>query len=280
MSPEYDALRQIQSKHVPTLKAEIGAVLKAARLKKGLALEAVARQTRIPKRYLEALEADRFEEFPALVYLRGFLKGYCEFLETAFDPLWSQVEAATVPPAPAAAGAASTPAAPAPGDAEPAARAPAPVAAAKDKPEPPRAPAHHAPAHGSAHSGGGGGGAAGAIVFSLLLAGGLGYWLFTHQQPAAPAPVPEPPKALQPLKRMADPVFLLRLVDDAWLQVSLDGQPVFEGRAPRGSTQEWKPQKSLSVRTTSPEAVQLELDGAAHPLGAPGPDGAYRFDIP
>ncbi len=72
MSPEFDALRQIQSKHVPTLKTEIGAVLKAARLKKGLAVEAVARQTRISKKFLEALEADRFEEFPALVYLRGF----------------------------------------------------------------------------------------------------------------------------------------------------------------------------------------------------------------
>ncbi|MDX6769139.1 MAG: helix-turn-helix domain-containing protein, partial [Elusimicrobiota bacterium] len=98
MSPEYDALRQIQSKHVPALKVEIGAVLKAARLKKGLAIEAVARQTRIPKRYLDALEADRFEEFPALVYLRGFMKGYCDFLETDFAPLWAQVEAAAAPP--------------------------------------------------------------------------------------------------------------------------------------------------------------------------------------
>ncbi|MDX6770395.1 MAG: DUF4115 domain-containing protein, partial [Elusimicrobiota bacterium] len=120
----------------------------------------------------------------------------------------------------------------------------------------------------------------GAIAFSLVLAAGLGWWLYSHRAPDAPAVAPEPPKALQPLNRVAEPVVVLRFVSDAWVKVSLDGQAVFEGRAPRGSSQEWKPSKTLSLRTTSPEALQLELGGAPLPLPAPGPDGEHRVDLP
>lgn len=288
MSPEYDALRQIRSQHVPAVKAEIGDVLKAARLKKGLALEAVARQTRISKRYLEALEGDKFEEFPALVYLRGFLKGYCDFLETDFGPLWEKVEAATAPPPPASpegeAGASAPPA-----SATAAESKTTPAGAPKAGPK--SQPAAHAPAaqatsrhlSAAAHGGGGrspGGGAAGAIVFSLIAAAGLGWWIASHRAPAARAPEPEPPKALQPLAPPAEQVVTLRLKDDAWVRVTLDGQVAFEGRAPRASSQEWRPAKTLGLRTTSPEALSLELNGQPRELGAPGPDGEYRLEMP
>lgn len=281
MSPEYDALRQIRSKHVPPVKTDIGSALKAAREKKGLALDAVARQTRISKRYLEALESDRFEEFPALVYLRGFLKSYCEFLETPFEPLWSQVEAATAPSA-APAGAAPVPA-PAPEPAVPAPAAPAhePARASKKDKGARHAPTSHPePAHHGAAAGRGlGGGAAGAIAFSLVLAGGLAYWLLSSRGPATPALAPEPPKALQPLPPSVEPTVVIRLKDDAWLRVTLDGQVVFEGRAPRGSAQEWKPARSLGVRSTSPEALAVELNGAPRELGPAGADGEHRIDI-
>ncbi|MDE2489324.1 MAG: helix-turn-helix domain-containing protein, partial [Elusimicrobia bacterium] len=90
---EPDPLRRIPTKHVAGIRAEIGSVLLAARKKKGLSQEAVAQQTRIPKRYLDAFENDRFDDFPALVYLRGFLKSYCDFLEVPFDELWARIEA-------------------------------------------------------------------------------------------------------------------------------------------------------------------------------------------
>lgn len=270
MSPEYDALRQIRSKHVPPVKTDIGSALKAAREKKGLALDAVARQTRISKRYLEALESDRFEEFPALVYLRGFLKSYCEFLEAPFEPLWSQVEAATAP-APDA-GAAPAPALASAAPVKAPAAEPAP-ASKKDKGARPESP------HDDAAGRGLGGGAAGAIAFSLVLAGGLAYWLLSSRGPATPALAPEPPKALQPLPPSVEPTVVIRLKDDAWLRVTLDGQVVFEGRAPRGSAQEWKPARSLGVRSTSPEALAVELNGAPRELGSAGPDGEHRIDI-
>ncbi len=158
---------------------------------------------------------------------------------------------------------------------------PAPAHAAPTHAAPSHAPASPANTHHvSTHAPAGATGATGAIAFSVVLAAGLGWWLFSHRAPAAPAPAPEPPKALQPLGRVAEPVLVLRFVSDAWVKVSLDGQPVFEGRAPRGSSQEWKPQKTLTLRTTSPEALALELDGAPRPLGAPGADGEYRIDLP
>src|SRR5207248_10366800 len=59
---------------------ELGASLRAARHKRGLELDAVQRELRIRKRYLEALEGDRFELLPGQVYARGFLREYAEFL--------------------------------------------------------------------------------------------------------------------------------------------------------------------------------------------------------
>src|SRR5579883_848902 len=88
MQNERDPLRKIPTKHAPEPKADIGSTLRAAREKRGHTLEAVSQQTRISRRFLEALEKNRFDEFPALAYLRGFLKSYCDYLELEFEPLW------------------------------------------------------------------------------------------------------------------------------------------------------------------------------------------------
>jgi ribosome-binding protein aMBF1 (putative translation factor) len=61
LEQEPDPLRRIPTKHTSALRAEIGPILRAARLKRGQSLEAVAQQTRISKRFLEALEENRFE---------------------------------------------------------------------------------------------------------------------------------------------------------------------------------------------------------------------------
>lgn len=91
LDKEPDPLRRIPTKHTTALRAEIGPILRAARLKRGQSLEAVAQQTRISKRFLEALEENRFEQFPAVVYLRGFLKGYCEHLDVNFEEIWNML---------------------------------------------------------------------------------------------------------------------------------------------------------------------------------------------
>ena len=57
-----------------------GSDLRNIRLAKGLSLKNVADITKIKKSYLEALERDDFDRFPATVFIKGFLKSYAKAL--------------------------------------------------------------------------------------------------------------------------------------------------------------------------------------------------------
>ena len=62
----------------------VGEMLLGAREKKGLALEVVSQDTKIPVSTLQYLETDNFEAIPAKVYATGFLKTYAQIL--GLDP--------------------------------------------------------------------------------------------------------------------------------------------------------------------------------------------------
>ncbi len=63
---------------------ELGTLLVRAREARGLTLEDAERDTRISRRYLQALEAEQFDVIPAPVYARGFLRSYSQYL--GIDP--------------------------------------------------------------------------------------------------------------------------------------------------------------------------------------------------
>jgi cytoskeletal protein RodZ len=54
----------------------VGERLRAARDEKGLSLEEIAAQTRIPRRHLEAIESADWERLPAPTYTIGFARSY------------------------------------------------------------------------------------------------------------------------------------------------------------------------------------------------------------
>ena len=58
-----------------------GAILRRARVNKGLELEAIAREISITQEYLNALETEESTVFPGEPYLVGFLQNYAEYLE-------------------------------------------------------------------------------------------------------------------------------------------------------------------------------------------------------
>ncbi len=58
----------------------LGETLRQARLDKGVSLADAARDTRIRRAYLEALESEDGAALPAAVYTRGFLRTYAEYL--------------------------------------------------------------------------------------------------------------------------------------------------------------------------------------------------------
>ena len=58
----------------------LGETLRQARLDKSVSLAEAARDTRIRRSYLEALEAEDVASLPPPVYTRGFLRTYAEYL--------------------------------------------------------------------------------------------------------------------------------------------------------------------------------------------------------
>ncbi len=64
-----------------------GSLLQEARKARGLSLIQVYEETRINTIYLEALEAEQLEIFPAYVFAKSFLRLYAEFLEIDFVAL-------------------------------------------------------------------------------------------------------------------------------------------------------------------------------------------------
>ena len=61
-----------------------GAYIRAQRKRRELSLDQLSASTKIPRRQLEMLEADRFEELPGMVFTKGFLRCCARALE--LDP--------------------------------------------------------------------------------------------------------------------------------------------------------------------------------------------------
>ena len=76
-----------------TATARIGRSLRDARNDRGLTIEQAAQETRISPRFLQALEGERFEELPAPVYVRGFLRSYANYLLIDPEPLIAELNA-------------------------------------------------------------------------------------------------------------------------------------------------------------------------------------------
>ena len=62
-------------------KKTIGEVLRLARINQGLSLEELQEKTEIQLRFLEAMEADDFDQLPSTFYARSFLRKYAWAVE-------------------------------------------------------------------------------------------------------------------------------------------------------------------------------------------------------
>ncbi len=78
---------------------ELGQTLSQSRVARGLTLEDCERDTRISKRYLDALEREDWKVFPAPVYRRAFLRTYAQYLGHDPAQMMRQFEMQTEEPA-------------------------------------------------------------------------------------------------------------------------------------------------------------------------------------
>ncbi len=246
----------------PAPAVDVGRELRKAREKRGETLESLSKRSRIPLKYLKALESNRPDAFPARSYLRGFLEGYCREIDADFESLWNALQQSEK----------------------------------SQESQRPQAPQRHGrgvpewlwPA------------ILGGAAF--LAAIGIAFWLARNRPSAPPRQVPPPaPAAAQtPVLKPAPPDVtspsvakappanapagklphlnhaIIEFSQDAWASIAADGITHFEGRVPKGKEQRWKFKKSLAFKLSSPNAIQLRINDKLAPLPPPDPDGTYR----
>jgi len=87
----------LKTKMKPFNKKEEGPQTLSQRLKKaressGFSLKKFAEISKIQLGYLEQLEEGRYKKLPAFVYIRGFLKKYCQILNLPPDEILGQIQ--------------------------------------------------------------------------------------------------------------------------------------------------------------------------------------------
>src|SRR3954454_22480592 len=74
--------------------AVFGDTLRQARAHKGVTLKEAEQATRLSRHHLLALEEEKFDELPALIYQRGFVRNYATYLDLDPNKLLSMFESA------------------------------------------------------------------------------------------------------------------------------------------------------------------------------------------
>jgi cytoskeletal protein RodZ len=71
----------------------LGHTLRQLREAKGMSIEELSRATRVPVTSVERIEADRFDELPGEVFVRGFLKSYARAVDVPPDEVLARYTA-------------------------------------------------------------------------------------------------------------------------------------------------------------------------------------------
>jgi hypothetical protein len=248
-------------------KHTVGAYLRRGRERSGLSLEDVSAGSRIVPRLVDALESDRPDLLPAPVYVRGFIRAYCEQIGVAADEALRLYDEQAAPP--------------------PLLSVPASLPRTRPLPAVPR--------WGRV-----------AVVSVLAVALGVaGVLLLGRRQPdagasrgagatmtasrsstgptpaerAMPAPPAPGPPAAATAPAAAPPsvpgsverVLLERAIDTTWVRVQPDGAGPTEETLSPGTVREWRSAGRFPITVGNAGGVELALDGHALPaLGAPG----------
>ena len=243
----------------------LGGYLRELREARGASLDEMARATRVGKRHLEALEGEELSELPAPVFVKGFIRAYCGFLQAPSDEALAQYQALS-------------------GEAHPAHGA---ATAQASAPAWTRGPLVV------------------SFVLLVLLAGtllavnvgrrGSPATVATRTDPSAVRPEPvanlqpapqlaasrtpsaQPPTAATSPGGSAAPLprgsqrLVVRALEPTWIKVQMDGEGSVQELLPAGATREWSAAKRFVLTVGNAGGLQLELNGRAlPPLGERG----------
>lgn len=247
---------------------EIGKTLRQLREKKGLSLEQVEQAIKIRMRYLEAIEDGDMTVLPGMVYARGFIKSYAEYLGINGQELLdshettAQVETSQTSSIDTL------------------------TRAERIKPEQDRTPVTGIRLMPQIL--GGAGVLAVVVIAYMLLVNNTEDKQTqepvdtptTETEQTAPAPVkqPEPTPPPKPKTTIAagqkgpnetsfavtstDPMTLVMsaAVGDCWIQVVADGKVVASETVKKGDKRTWTADKSLSLQTGNSKAITMQIN--------------------
>jgi len=211
----------------------LGIRLRELREAKGVSLDDIARSTRVGRRHLEALESDSWGELPSPVFVKGFIRAYCEFLEASPDEtlgLYREATGETV------------------------------------KPERVQSATHTPPSRRVGPL------MVSLVLFIALGASlfALRIGLKSSPPPAPAVPVqPAPVPAGEP--RPAGQRLLIRAVEPTWIRVQVDEGQVAEELMQAGAVREWTAARRFVLTVGNAGGLEVDLNGRRIPaLGAKG----------
>lgn len=212
----------------------IGKLLQEKREAKGLSLENVSHQTRISLKYLRALEEESFSDFPAEVYLLGFLRNYARFLAVDSVPLLLAYKSRGVgvekPRTPLQTITPGHPAAQVPIDPM---RTHVPIFKKK------RQMSHWGWSLG---------------LLTMMAIAGTMLW-FLIKTPLAPAPAPKGSGGVETVHLLE-----AQAAESVWLRVSADGEMIFMGILSAGQSRSWQAKDSFQVKIGYIPGIRLKLN--------------------
>jgi cytoskeletal protein RodZ len=230
---------------VPT----VGSRLRAAREEKGLSLEDIAAQTRIPRRHLESIENGDWDNLPAPTYTIGFAKSYASAIGLDRTEVGDQLRDEM-------------------GGTRP--------AAATTEIFEPADPARTMPKWLVF-------GAIGAVILLVVLMSWLNERSLEPDQTANIAAVPPGPQAARPVAPPPQPVqaqgpVVMTATGPAWVRVTDQGKTLFEATMQPGQSYP-VPQTAIApiLRVGAPEALRITVGTATAPQV--GPSGQVTSDV-
>lgn len=207
----------------------VGQTLRNRRRQKNLTVELVSHETHIHAKFLRALEEEKWDEFPARVYLQGFLRQYASYLGLDGDQLMVDYRKQV-------------------GEAE----KPAFVRQPAEENAPAPGPAF--PLYGKVLI---------AAIAGLLL---IGFYLYKGQRTppeemerdvTAPAVRSEPSSAVP----SGIHEFQVQIKDTVWMRAWVDGKLRFEGTVRTGA-KSWRGSQDFRLQTGRLSALDVSVDGA------------------
>ena len=238
--------------------SSLGLRLRELREAKGASLDDIARSTRVGRGHLEALESDSLGELPSPVFVKGFIRAYCEFLEASPDEPLGMYREATGEPA---------------------------------KPERVQNVRHAPPSRRV-------GPLMVSLVLFIALGASLFALRIGLKSPPRPAPAvsgavrgnPEsvpsstptpvtstPAVPVQPVPapagepRLAGQRLLIRAVEPTWIRVQVDEGQVAEELMQAGAVREWTAARKFVLTVGNAGGLEVDLNGRRIPaLGARG----------